>query len=114
MRTKCSGGNPCDKCRKDKAACAFGDRKRERNKKYLFIYYTSAKCSTKLDTRELGESRLQVEDLKAKNNMLLQALKTLARNPRLDSNESDSIKEIILNVGSQYSLRGMTDCRCLV
>ena len=33
MRTKCVGGNPCDKCRKDGALCAFGDRKRERNKK---------------------------------------------------------------------------------
>lgn len=34
MRTKCSGGEQCSKCIKDNANCVYGDRKRERNKKY--------------------------------------------------------------------------------
>lgn len=34
MRTKCSGGERCTKCIKDNATCLYGDRKRERNKKY--------------------------------------------------------------------------------
>jgi len=81
MRTKCSGGNPCEKCGKDRAVCAFSDRKRERNKKVLV------------------EIVPQIEDLKAKNNMLLQTLKNIAASPNLDPNESANIREIILAVG---------------
>jgi hypothetical protein len=35
MRAKCSGGDRCVKCTKDGAACAYGDRKRERNRKFF-------------------------------------------------------------------------------
>ncbi|ETI22146.1 hypothetical protein G647_06219 [Cladophialophora carrionii CBS 160.54] len=79
MRTKCSGGSPCEKCSKDGAACVFGDRKRERNKK------------------DLAESLLQIEELKTKNSMLLDALKTIAASPNLDSTETGNIREMILN-----------------
>jgi hypothetical protein len=33
VRTKCSGGSPCDKCSKDGAICILGEGKRERNRK---------------------------------------------------------------------------------
>src|ERR1700744_5387234 len=79
MRTKCVGGNPCDKCRKDRALCAFGDRKRERkknkkNNKQLFFVF----CKF----------------LKAKANLLVQTLRTVAANPNLDSHESSRIREV--------------------
>lgn len=35
MRTKCSGGERCSKCTRDGIVCVYGDRKRERNKKYF-------------------------------------------------------------------------------
>jgi len=37
LRTRCSGVTPCDKCAKDDAVCVFGDRKREKDKKFLHI-----------------------------------------------------------------------------
>lgn len=41
----------------------------------------------------------QIEDLKDKNNMLVQTLKNIAASPNLDPNESAKIREIILTVG---------------
>jgi len=82
LRTKCSGDDPCHKCRKDEAICLFGDRKRERNKKNLI------------------ESVQFIDELKAMNNTLLQALKGVAISPNLDPTESASIRDVINTVGS--------------
>jgi hypothetical protein len=87
MRTKCRGGNPCDKCRKDRAACQFGDRTRERNKK------------------ELSERLLQIEDLRGKLNKLFHTLKTVAGNPHLDPTVASTIREAIVYVDLMISVK---------
>jgi hypothetical protein len=101
MRTKCTGGNHCEKCRKDGAACIFGDRKRERNRKYARASPLHNELLTERWDRDLAESLLQIEDLKTKNNMLLDALKTVAASPNLDHIETTKIREMIVNVCSR-------------
>lgn len=46
MRTKCSGASPCSKCAKDGVLCAYNDRKREKNKKYVISYAWPRRGST--------------------------------------------------------------------
>jgi hypothetical protein len=55
MRTKCSGGQPCNKCVKDVATCAFGDGKKERTRKLRKPPYPSTGMPTKLEEAIAGK-----------------------------------------------------------
>ena len=48
---------------------------------------------------------LQLEDLKAKNDMLLHTLKSVAASPHLDPDEAASIRDAIVNVGSPIPVK---------
>jgi hypothetical protein len=58
---------------------------------------------TKTKARDLTESVQLIDELKAKNNTLLQALKRLATSPNLDPTESANIRGVINTVGITLS-----------
>jgi len=80
LRTRCSGGSRCDKCRNDGAVCIFGDRRREQNKK------------------DLEKSRHEIGILQAQNHRLIQKLEAVAASPSLGSNLSAQIREVLVQV----------------
>jgi hypothetical protein len=55
--------------------------------------------------RALAESLVHIGHLKAKINGLLFTLKTVARNPHLDLDESASIRDAIIDVSSQIPVK---------
>lgn len=62
---------------------------------------------TETINRDLTESIQQIEDLRAKTNWLLQALKNVAASANLDPSESANIRDVVDAVGSTippYSL----------
>jgi hypothetical protein len=64
--------------------------------------------------RDLPESLQRIEDLKAKNHLLLQTLKDIAASPNLDPNESANIREMIVTVGIHLRPNNLTEYRALV
>jgi hypothetical protein len=58
---------------------------------------------TKTEPRDLTESVQLIDELKAKNNTLLQVLKSLATSPNLDPTESADVRGVINAVGFTIS-----------
>ncbi|KAJ9611217.1 hypothetical protein H2200_004400 [Cladophialophora chaetospira] len=85
MRTKCSGGDRCTKCAKDNAHCAYGDRKRERNKK------------------DLVESLDRIGVLKGENSRLMGALRAIAEKPGFQHDAPAEYANAMDILGKHYS-----------
>ncbi|OAP58456.1 hypothetical protein AYL99_07546 [Fonsecaea erecta] len=83
MRTKCSGGDRCSKCIKDGAACVYGDRKRERNKK------------------DLAESLDRISFLEEENAQLVAALRSVAERPDFRPEENTRILQLLTKHSEQ-------------
>ncbi|KIY03019.1 uncharacterized protein Z520_01485 [Fonsecaea multimorphosa CBS 102226] len=83
MRTKCSGGERCAKCVKDGAACVYGDRKRERNKK------------------DLAESLDRISLLEEENAQLVGALRSVTERPGFLPEENPHIFQLLNKYSEQ-------------
>ncbi|KIW28114.1 hypothetical protein, variant [Cladophialophora immunda] len=83
MRTKCSGGDRCSKCLKDGAACVYGDRKRERNKK------------------DLAESLDRISLLEEENSQLVSALRSVTEQPDFRPEENARILQLLTKYSEQ-------------
>ena len=62
-------------------------------------------CTNKANCRALDESLVHIENLKAKINGLVFALKTVAGNLHLGPDESANIRDAIANVGPQIPIK---------
>ncbi|EXJ94592.1 hypothetical protein A1O1_02988 [Capronia coronata CBS 617.96] len=87
MRTKCSGGDRCVKCTKDNAACFYGDRKRERNKK------------------DLVESIGRIQELEGQNTRLLSTLRSLVERPDFPLDQHANVLDLL----TKYSPKDYSD-----
>jgi len=97
MRTKCSGGNRCTKCIKDNATCIYGDRKRERNKKYAVRKTPSTGLEVNF-CRDLAQSLDRIDELKNENHVLLNALRSLTDDHDFDTSRHGDVLDILSKV----------------
>ncbi|KAK5244128.1 hypothetical protein LTS13_007976 [Exophiala xenobiotica] len=96
MRTRCSGGDRCSKCVKDNAKCVYGDRKRERNKK------------------DLAESFHLIDELRAENQVLLAALRSLAESDDFDSHRHSDILDLLSRYPAEPSEKRQSSSQSLI